>query len=159
MFSVGDKIVHPMHGAGYVDSVVVKDVSGEKVEYYVMKISDGRIVVMIPVGACDAVGVRQVVSTGVANDVMEYFNTECENMTDNWNRRYRENMVRLKSGDLMQVAVVVKGLLERDMVKGLSTGERKMLHSAKQILVSELVMALDSTEEEIEARILKSIAH
>ncbi len=159
MFSVGNKIVHPMHGAGYVDSVVVKDVSGEKVEYYVMKISDGRIVVMIPVGACDAVGVRQVVSTGVANDVMEYFNTECENMTDNWNRRYRENMVRLKSGDLMQVAVVVKGLLERDMVKGLSTGERKMLHSAKQILVSELVMALDSTEEEIEARILKSIAH
>jgi len=79
-------------------------------------------------------------------------------MTSNWNRRYRENMQRLKSGDLIEVARVVKGLMSRDVEKGLSTGERKMLHSAKQILISELVLSKKLTYEEVESRINASLA-
>ena len=74
-------------------------------------------------------------------------------MTSNWNKRYRENMLRIKSGDLMEVASVVKGLMQRDRERGLSTGERKMLHSAKQILISEIVLSESSSYEEVEARL------
>lgn len=74
-------------------------------------------------------------------------------MTSNWNKRYRENMLRIKSGDLMEVASVVKGLMQRDKERGLSTGERKMLHSAKQILISEIVLSESTSYEEVEARI------
>jgi CarD family transcriptional regulator len=79
-------------------------------------------------------------------------------MTSNWNRRYRENMQRLKSGDLIEVARVVKGLMTRDVEKGLSTGERKMLHSAKQILISELVLSKKLTYEEVESRLNAAMA-
>ncbi len=79
-------------------------------------------------------------------------------MTNNWNRRYRENMERLKSGDLFQVAQVVKGLMLRDVDRGLSTGERKMLHSAKQILISEIVMCQSSSYEDVEERINQALA-
>ena len=79
-------------------------------------------------------------------------------MTQNWNRRYRENMTRLKSGDLLEVARVVKGLMLRDEERGLSTGERKMLHSAKQILISEIVLSQNTSYEDVEARINTALA-
>ena len=79
-------------------------------------------------------------------------------MTQNWNRRYRENMERLKSGDLLEVAFVVKGLMLREQKRGLSTGERKMLHSAKQILISELVMCQSSSYETVEAQIQQALS-
>jgi len=157
MFSVGEKIVHPLHGAGYIDGIVSRSVSGEYVDYYVMKISNGKIVVMIPVATSESVGLRPVVTPQVARQVIECFSVDTGVSDATWNKRYRDNMLRLKSGDLFQVADVVKGLIVRDRKKGLSTGERKMYHNAKQILYSELVMVLGKTERELEQEIIAAM--
>ena len=153
MFQVGDKIVHPMHGAGVVDSIVSKKVDGVSRDYYNMKLPVGGMLVMIPVQTCAEIGVRAIISAEEAEQVIAAIPTVEIDMISNWNQRYRENMLRLKSGDLLEVAKVVKGLVHRDGERGLSTGERKMLYSARQILISELVLAEDCTYEEMEERI------
>ena len=153
MFQVGDKIVHPMHGAGVVDSIVSKKVNGVVREYYLLKIPVGGMLVMIPTTNSEEIGVRPVVNSAEADRIIASIPDIEVDMTANWNRRYRENMLRLKSGDLTEVARVVKGLALRDTDRGLSTGERKMLHSAKQILISELVLSQNTSYEDVEARI------
>ncbi len=157
MYQVGDKIVHPMHGAGVIDSIVTKKVNGVVREYYIMKIPVGEMLVMIPTQNSDEIGVRPIVDPAEADRVIASLPDIEVEMTTNWNQRYRENMVRLKSGDLDEVARVVKGLTRRDAARGLSNGERKMLHSAKQILISELVLSQSCTYEEMEERINKAL--
>lgn len=157
MFQVGDKIVHPMHGAGVIDSIVTKKVNGVVRDYYIMKIPVGGMLVMIPTRNSEEIGVRPIVPPEEADRVLAQLEDMQVDMTSNWNQRYRENMLRLKSGDLTEVARVVKGLARRDEARGLSTGERKMLHSAKQILISELVLSQSSTYEEVEARINRAL--
>lgn len=158
MFQIGDKVVHPMHGAGIVDSIVQKKVNGVMRDYYVLKLPVRAMVVMVPTENCEEIGVRPIVDRELADRVMAAIPDIQVEMTQNWNRRYRENMERLKSGDLFEVARVVKGLMLRDVDKGLSTGERKMLHSAKQILISEIVMCQSSSYEDVEARINSALA-
>ena len=158
MFQVGDKIVHPMHGAGVVDSIVSKKVNGVVREYYLLKIPVGGMLVMIPTTNSEEIGVRPVVNSAEADRIIASIPDIEVDMTANWNRRYRENMLRLKSGDLTEVARVVKGLALRDPDRGLSTGERKMLHSAKQILISELVLSQNTSYEDVEARINTALA-
>ena len=158
MFQVGDKIVHPMHGAGVVDSIVSKKVNGVVREYYLLKIPVGGMLVMIPTTNSKEIGVRPVVNSAEADRIIASIPNIEVDMTANWNRRYRENMLRLKSGDLTEVARVVKGLALRDTDRGLSTGERKMLHSAKQILISELVLSQNTSYEDVEARINTALA-
>ena len=158
MFQVGDKIVHPMHGAGVVDSIVSKKVNGVVREYYLLKIPVGGMLVMIPTTNSEEIGVRPVVNSAEADRIIASIPDSEVDMTANWNRRYRENMLRLKSGDLTEVARVVKGLALRDTDRGLSTGERKMLHSAKQILISELVLSQNTSYEDVEARINTALA-
>lgn len=158
MFQVGDKIVHPMHGAGVVDSIVSKKVNGVVREYYLLKIPVGGMLVMIPTTNSEEIGVRPVVNSAEADRIIASIPDIEVDMTANWNRRYRENMLRLKSGDLTEVARVVKGLALRDTDRGLSTGERKMLHSAKQILISEIVMCQSSSYEDVEACIDHALA-
>ena len=153
MFQVGDKIVHPMHGAGVIDGVVEKKVSQTTRSYYVLKLPMGGMTVMIPTDNCEEIGVRPVIDQSECDRVIAAFAEVEVEMDQNWNRRYRENMDRLKSGNLLEVVRVVKGLMLRDGMRGLSTGERKMLHSAKQILISELVLAQGGSYEEMEARI------
>ena len=160
MFQVGDKIVHPMHGAGIVESIVQKKVNGVMRDYYVLKLPVRAMVVMIPTDNSEEIGVRPIVDREQADQVLaialptlmagEKENTpkaEPEAMLP------RENMERLKSGDLLEVARVVKGLMLRELERGLSTGERKMLHSAKEILISEIVLSQSCTYEDVEARI------
>ena len=158
MFQVGDKIVYPMHGAGVVDSIVSKKVNGVVREYYLLKIPVGGMLVMIPTTNSEEIGVRPVVNSAEADRIIASIPDIEVDMTANWNRRYRENMLRLKSGDLTEVARVVKGLALRDTDRGLSTGERKMLHSAKQILISELVLSQNTSYEDVEARINTALA-
>ena len=153
MFCVGDMIAHPMHGAGVIDSIEEKKINGCTRQYYVLKMPAGGMVVMIPTESSEAIGVRPIVDFAAAESLMNSISEIEADMTSNWNRRYRENMQRLKSGDLIEVARVVKGLMTRDGEKGLSTGERKMLHSAKQILISEIVLSQQITYEEVETRI------
>ena len=130
MFQVGDKIVHPMHGAGVIDSIVTKKVNGVVRDYYILKLPVGGMLVMIPTSNSEEIGVRPVVDKDEADRLIASIPDIEVDMTQNWNRRYRENMMRIKSGDLLEVAKVVKGLMLRDVDRGLSTGERKMLHSA-----------------------------
>lgn len=153
MFQVGDKIVHPMHGAGVIDSIVSKKVNGVVRDYYILKLPVGGMLVMIPTEHTEEIGVRPVVDRDEADRLIAAMPDIKVDMTQNWNRRYRENMLRIKSGDLMEVARVVKGLMLRDEDRGLSTGERKMLHSAKQILISELVLSQDASYEDMERRV------
>lgn len=158
MFQVGDKIVHPMHGAGMVDSIVQKKVNGVVREYYILKLPVGGMLVMIPTSNSEEIGVRPVCCKDEADKVIAAIPDIEVDMTANWNRRYRENMLRLKSGDLIEVARVVKGLMLRDTDRGLSTGERKMLHSAKQILISEIVLSQGSSYEAVEECINQALA-
>ncbi len=158
MFQIGDKVVHPMHGAGIVDSIVQKKVNGVMREYYVLKLPVRAMVVMVPTENCEEIGVRPIVDREQADRVLAAIPDIQVEMTQNWNRRYRENMERIKSGDLFEVVRVVKGLMLRDVQKGLSTGERKMLHSAKQILISEIVMCQSSSYEDVEACIDHALA-
>ena len=158
MFCVGDMIAHPMHGAGIIDSIEERKMNGCTRLYYILKVPAGGMVVMIPTDSSEQIGVRPIVDSTEADELMASMPQINADMTANWNRRYRENMQRLKSGDLNEVARVVKGLMARDVEKGLSTGERKMLHSAKQILISELVLSKKLTYEEIESRINAALA-
>jgi len=153
VFRVGDKIVHPMHGAGVIDEIISEKINGVIREYYMMKLPAGGMIVMIPTKNSGEIGVRAILAPDEAEQVMEDLKDISVDMTQNWNHRYRENMLRIKSGDLREVARVVKGLMIRDGNRGLSTGERKMLHSAKQILLSELVLSQSISYEEAEERI------
>ena len=153
MFQIGDKIVHPMHGAGVIDSIATQRVNGVVRDYYVLKLPVGGMQVMVPTENSAEIGVRPIVAAGKAEEIIVALRDIQVKNDSNWNRRYRENMLRLKSGDLMEVARVMKGLILRDEKKGLSTGERKMLHSAKQILISEIVLSQNASYEEIEGRI------
>ena len=159
MYQVGDKVVHPMHGAGVIDSIIQRKVSGHVQEFYLLKLSVGNMVVMVPTDNTGEIGMRPVVSDTRAEELMSEMEDIEVDMTQNWNRRYRENMVRLKSGDLLEVARVVKGLLRRDSQRGLSNGERKMLHTAKQILISELVLAQSLPYETVESSINSLLSH
>lgn len=158
MFNIGEYIAHPMHGAGKIDSIVKKKIDGGERDYYVMKLPVGEMKVMIPVVGCENIGVRPIISPEEATNVIAAIKDIDVSMTQNWNKRYRENMVKIKSGNLLEVAEVVKGLMLRDIERGLSTGERKMLHSAKQIFVSELVVSLKKSYEEIEALICEAVS-
>ena len=157
MFQIGDYIVHPMHGAGVIESVVTKKISGQQRDYYVLKLPVGDMVVMVPVAGCENIGVRSIISKSEAENIFESFKELEVSMTQNWNKRYRENMDKIKSGNLLDVASVVKGLMCRDNERGLSTGERKMLHSAKQILISELVIATETEYDGVEQRLYASL--
>ena len=150
MFCVGDMIAHPMHGAGVIDSIEERIMNGATRLYYILKMPTGGMVLMIPTETSDQIGVRPIVDSDAADALMAEIPKIDVEMTSNWNRRYRENMQRLKSGDLLEVAHVVKGLVARGIEKGLSTGERKMLLSAKQILISEIVLSKKLSYEEVE---------
>lgn len=158
MFQVGDKIVHPMHGAGVIDSIVQKKINGVVRDYYTLKLPVGGMMVMIPTENSAEIGVRPICKGSEADKVIAAIPDIEVDMEQNWNRRYRENMIRLKSGDLLEVARVIKGLMLRDEARGLSTGERKMLHSAKQILISEVVLSQNTSYEAVEARINTALA-
>lgn len=147
-----------MYGAGTVDSMVQQTVDGEARDYYILKLPNRSMVVMIPTDNCEDIGVRPVVDQEQANRVLAAIPDIQVEMTANWNHRYRENMERMKSGDLLEVARVIKGLTIRDQKRGLSTGERKMLHSAKQILISEIVLSKSVSYESVEEELNTALA-
>ena len=149
MFNIGDKIVYPMHGAGTIDAIEEKNILGEKQNYYIIKMP-GEVKVMVPTDKAEEVGVRNVIGKDEAAKVMSVLGQNETEMSQNWNKRYRDNMDKMKSGDIYEVADVVRNLSFKQKEKGLSTGEKKMLNNAKQILVSELVLAEHSTQDEVE---------
>ena len=153
MYQVGDRVVHPMHGAGIIESIV----QGQLGSYYVFRMPSGGLTLKIPTGSCGAIGVRALSTSGRIREVLSAIPGLEIDRTTNWNRRYRENLNRLKSGDLLEVAKVAKGLMLRDARRGLSTGERKMLHSARQILISEIGLAQSISYQEAEDRMDRAL--
>ncbi len=158
MFSVGDHVAHPLHGAGEIAEIERKRIDGSYRDYYVLHISKGNMRVMVPVDGCAAVGLRSIISPEEAEEIIRQIPALEVIEDSSWNKRYRENMLRIRSGDLLEVASVVKSLVLRENTRGLSTGERKMLHSAKQILLSEIVLSLDCSYSEAEDRLSHAFA-
>lgn len=153
MFQIGDKVVHPMHGAGVIADVVREKISGKMTEFYVFKMPISGLTLKIPTENAAMIGLRAIKSREEIESVLAVIPSLGVDMTANWNHRYRENMDRLKSGDLTEVSGVVKALMHRDSERGLSNGERKMLHIAKQILVSEIVLAEEVEYSAAESRV------
>ena len=149
MYNVGDKVVYPMHGAGVIDAIEEKEILGEKQSYYILKMP-GEVKVMVPISTAEQHGIRNVIDKNEAERVINVLEQDETEMEKNWNKRYRENMDKMKSGNIYEIADVVRNLSFKQKEKGLSTGEKKMLHNAKQILVSELVLAEHATQDEVE---------
>jgi len=149
VFNIGDEIVYPMHGAGIIVGIEEKKILGELHKYYILQISISDMKVMLPVNNLDAIGIRKIVSPDAANEAINHFLACSEDSNNNWNQRYRENIEKMKSGSIIDVATVAKTLLLRDNKKSLSNAERKMLSNAKNILISELVLAKRMSVDEI----------
>lgn len=153
MFCIGDLVVHPMHGAGVIDDIVQEKIAGVTKEYYVFKMPMGGLILKIPTENSQVIGIRGIISQAEAEKLLSDIPDLTVESNANWNKRYQENLMRLKSGDLYQVARVIKSLMQRDLQRGLSNGERKMLHNAKQIMISEIVLAEHAAYQDVETRI------
>lgn len=153
-YHIGDKILYPMHGAGEIVDIEEKELLGEVKSYYVLKLPAGDMKIMLMADKLEEIGVRDVISKDTAYKVIDKFaEKEAEDDEANWNKRYRDNMARIKTGDIFEVLSVTKSLVIRDIKKGLSTGERKMLNNVKQILFSELMLATKKSCEELEEKL------
>ena len=157
MYNVGDKIVYPTHGAGIIDEIIKRDVKGEEREYYVMYTHNGNIKLMIPADKCDEIGVRPVIEENQIEKVLDVLKDESTVMSSNWNRRYRANMDKLKTGDIFQVAEVTRNLYRIEKEKKLSNGEKKMLANALTIMESEFILVKNITTTEAEQMICEVI--
>lgn len=156
MFNVGDNVFYPMHGAGTISSIEEKEILGNKVSYYTIALPN-QIKVMIPVENSETIGLRAIIDENEANKVLATLATEITEMPENWNKRYNENKDRLKTGDIYEIADIYRNLSLRNREKNLSTGEKKMLLNAKQVLISELSLSSNQSFETIEERIEKKL--
>ena len=153
MFKVGDKVVYPHHGAAVVERRETKVAFGEKREYLVLRLAYGDLTLMVPADNTEGVGLREVINDEEVEEVFAVLRKKEARMPTNWSRRYKNHSEKLRSGDIYQVAEVVRNLSIRDKDKGLSAGEKRMLSRARQILVSELTFALAVDEETAEQRL------
>ncbi len=157
MFDIGDKIVYPMHGAGVIENIETKEILGEERKYFIMRMPIGDMKVMVPVDNADEIGIRYVVENDKLQEVIDVLEGDPTKMPQNWNRRFRFNNDRIKTGDIVEIAAVARNLMILDMEKGLSTGEKKMLNSATEMLYSEMVLASDKSLEEIEDLVKEAV--
>jgi CarD family transcriptional regulator len=159
VFDVGDKVVYPHHGAGTVVSKDVKLVLGEEREYLTIKILHNEMTVNVPTDNAEKVGLRWVIDQEMVEVVVKVLLGGSTEMPKNWNRRFKHNRDKMKTGDILELAEVVRNLALRDHEKGLSTGEKQMYVKAKKILASELMYAKDMTEDEAHAWLEEVLAN
>jgi CarD family transcriptional regulator len=152
-FRVGDKVVYPHHGAATIEKKEKKDVFGEKKDYLILKLAYGDLTLMVPADNAEDIGLRDVINDEEVEEVFAVLRKKEARMPTNWSRRFKNHVEKLKSGDIYQVAEVVRNLSLREADKGLSAGEKRMLARARQILVSELTFALNVDEEMAESRL------
>jgi CarD family transcriptional regulator len=155
VFRKGDKVIYPHHGAAVIEDLTEREFLGEKKKYFVLRLAYGDLTLMVPVDSTEEVGLREVVSKRDVKKVMDVLRKRESRMPTNWSRRYKTNIEKIRSGDVYQVAEVVRNLALRESEKGLSAGEKRMLSKARQILVSELVFAVGADEEKAESMIDK----
>ena len=153
MYSIGEKVLYPMHGAGIIEAIEEKEILGEKQKYYILKIPISEMKLMVPVNTASEIGVRPVISDRDVPNVYQSIKECHDHLDPNWNKRYRENLQKIKTGDIIEVAKVVKSLTIREKGRSLSTCEKKMLTNAKQILISELALVTNNGKEQVETTI------
>ena len=152
-FAVGDKVVYPHHGAAIIEGKEKRVFEEKKTDYFVLRITYGDLKVSIPVDKAEEIGLRDVINDEEVEEVFAVLRKKEARMPTNWSRRFKNHVEKLKSGDIYQVAEVVRNLSLREADKGLSAGEKRMLARARQILVSELTFALNVDEETAELRL------
>jgi CarD family transcriptional regulator len=157
-FEVGDKVVYPQHGAATIEERKMITAFGEEKEYLVLRLTYGDLVLNVPADNTEEVGLREVINTEEVEEVFAVLRKKEARMPTNWSRRYKNHVEKLKSGDVYQVAEVVRNLTLRDNEKGLSAGEKRMLFTARQILLSELVFAIDVDEVAAAAKLDEALA-
>jgi CarD family transcriptional regulator len=150
-FKVGDTVVYPHHGAALIEDVEIRVIKGVEREYLVLRVAQGDLTVRVPADNVDLVGVRDVVNAEGLDRVFEVLRQPYTEEPTNWSRRYKANLEKLASGDVIKVAEVVRDLWRRERERGLSAGEKRMLAKARQILVSELALAEKTNEDKAEA--------
>ncbi len=157
MLQVGDRVVYPMHGAGIVAGIEECEVLGEDKSYYVIQMPIGNMKMMVPTDNVETVGLRDIVGEDKVAEVRDVLAAKPERVTGSWNKRFHANLARMKSGDICDVAAVARDLILQDRKRRVSSGEKRLLDLAKQILVSELVYACDKTPEEVESWLVGTI--
>ena len=147
-FEIGDRVVYPSHGSGTIVDIKDRSVLGEERTYLEVGLRASEMKVMIPVEETESIGLRKVVNEEAVEQCLELLSKEQSEMSSNWNRRFRANTEKVKTGDMFEVAEVVRNLTVRDVDRGLATTERKQLDETREILCSEISLALDIELEE-----------
>jgi CarD family transcriptional regulator len=153
LFDVGDRVVYPHHGAAIVVRRDSREYNGEKTDYLVLQMAHGDLMLSVPVDKAEEVGMRPPIGNEEVQDLFELLGKKDIREPANWSRRFKNHQEKLKSGDVYQVAEVVRNLALRDQAKGLSAGEKSMFVKARSVLVSELSFALDVPEDEALERV------
>ena len=153
VFEVGETVVYPHHGAALIEEIKTRTIKGEEKMYLKLKVTQGDLVIEVPAENVDLVGVRDVVDEEGLKKVFAVLQADDVEEASNWSRRYKANVEKLASGDVLKVAEVVRDLWRRDKDRGLSAGEKRMLTKARRILTCELALAKDIDEEEAEKRL------
>ena len=158
MFRIGDKILHPLHGVGIIEAIADQEVFGNTHKYYMVHLTMRNMKIMIPVDNADEIGVRKIIKSEVVDEVLhDLKNKKTSEMPSNWNRRYKFNLEKIKTGNVHEVAEVLRNLYLKDKKKGLSMGEKKMLDNAMQLLVGEIVCAKRVTIERAKSYIVEAL--
>ena len=157
MYSIGDRLVHPSYGAGELKSIEEVadhfDINAPKMKYYVLEMVLNKEKVMVPVQKADEIGIRPVITREQVTEIKELLMTEPDSVVENWGLRHHDNLEKIKSGDINALAEVIRDLYTRNMKKGLSSRERKMLINAKRILLSEISMVLEEDYRDLENKL------
>ena len=153
MYNIGEKIVYPMHGAGIIEAIEEKEILGQLQKYYILKIATTHMDIMVPVATADEIGVRPIIDQKDLGKIIEEIKHYDDTDELNWNKRYRMNLQKLKTGSIVEVGHVIKSLLLRESVKVLSTCEKRMLNNARQIMASEIVLSTGRDLADVESQI------
>jgi CarD family transcriptional regulator len=155
VFNVGDLAVYPAHGVGRIESIESRTINGDKHDFYILKILENSMVIMIPTWNVASVGLRNIIDSTQVSEIYDVLRTKKDDIFDNqtWNRRYKEYMDKLKTGSLYDVAEVFRDLYLLKQIKDLSFGERKLLDTARVLLLRELCTAKEADEETVWAEV------
>lgn len=153
MFEIGDRIVYPMHGAGVIVEKTLKTILGVEKEYYILSIPVGEIRISVPIDKINDMGIRTIVDESEIENILEILKLKDVEINSNWNARYRENLEKLRLGELEGIAEVFRDLYTLDLDRGLSMAEKKLLHSSKKMLISELSVVEGKKVAEVEKKL------
>ena len=157
MLNIGDRVVYPMHGAGTVKDIIEREDNGEKKQFFILKMLFGNVDVTIPEDSINQIGLRNVISIEKVQELQEVLMGKPERLTGSWNKRFNANLDRLKSGSILEAAAVARNLILQDRQKKISSGERRLLDRAKQLIVSELVFVRNESPEASEEWLYKQL--